>query len=557
MEHDGWPPKNGARGTPHPARARNTPDGRVTGRKTVRLRLQPIGAELRAAPGTPLRDLLFEQGVEFPCGGHGRCRGCKIRVLAGRVPVNAAQREHLSQHEIADGWRLACQCVAEDDLLIELRQWDAAILTNDTPFAFTPQEGLGVAVDVGTTTLVAQLLSLETGQVLAVRTALNPQARYGADLMSRVQFAVAERGQRHLEALIRRQIGTLIRQLLVAAEVRKQQRSPPGDKGGVRDSFLLPLRKVVLVGNTVMHHLFCGIDLEPLSRYPFEAVEGGLQTFSAKELGWSLAGDASVRFLPCLGSFVGSDLLAGVLATGIHESTSLVALVDLGTNGEIVLGNREELLCASTAAGPAFEGARISCGMRAATGAVWRVAARDGRMVCEVLGNTLPRGVCGSGLVDAVAAGLELGWIHPTGRLADGSDRLPLLEPVSLSQTDIRQLQLAKGAIAAGIRLLLRQRGNAPEELTRLYLAGAFGNYIDRTSARRIGLLPVPEERVQPAGNTALLGAKLALFFANDEDRVCTAVRRQVRHVSLSADPCFHEVYVEEMRFPDKSALTG
>ena len=184
---------------------------------THRIVLLPTRAELTAPHGTPLRDLLFEQGVEFPCGGHGRCRGCKVRVLEGAVAVNDAQRQQLSLEEITNGWRLACQGNLEGDLAIELRQWDAAILTDETAFAFTPKPGLGAAVDLGTTTLVAQLLDCETGRVLAVRTALNAQARYGADVMSRVQYAVAERGQAQLTKVIRRQIGKLIEQLLRAA----------------------------------------------------------------------------------------------------------------------------------------------------------------------------------------------------------------------------------------------------------------------------------------------------------------------------------------------------
>lgn len=504
-----------------------------------RIVLQPIGAAIEAAPGTPLRDLLFEQGVEFPCGGQGRCRGCKVRVLQGSSPLNAAQREHLSEQEIADGWRLACQSVVESDLVIELRQWDAAILANDTPFTFTPREGLGVAVDLGTTTLVAQLLDLETGHVLAVRTALNPQARYGGDVMSRVQFAVAEGGHAELTRIIRKQIGTLVHQLLEAARAATVRKRCEERR----------LRRVVLVGNTVMHHLFCGINLQPLSHYPFEPVQDGWQRCTARELGWALSSDLTIDFLPCLGGFVGSDILAGILATGLHESLELVGLVDLGTNGEIVLGNREAMLCASTAAGPAFEGARISTGMRAATGALWRVGVRDGEMQCEVLGNVPARGICGSGLVDAVAAGLELELIQPSGRLANGRETLPLVPPVLLTQTDIRQLQLAKGAIAAGIRILVQQRGVTAADVTRLYLAGAFGNYVDRASARRIGLLDFPPEKVQPAGNTALLGAKLALFSLDGDEGAYAPLRSKIEHVSLSADPAFQDIYVEEMSF--------
>jgi uncharacterized 2Fe-2S/4Fe-4S cluster protein (DUF4445 family) len=520
-----------------------------------RLLLQPIGAKLAAPVGTPLRDLLFEQGVEFPCGGHGRCRGCKVRVLEGDLPVNTASREHLSEREIAEGWRLACQSTLREDLVLELRQWDAAILANDTAFAFTPREGLGVAVDLGTTTLVAQLLDRETGHVLAVRSALNPQARYGADVMSRVQFAVAEgfSAARELENVIRKQIGTLVRQLLAAAEAKEGRESDGSARfercKGSRRSAPTPdrLQEIVLVGNTAMHHLFCGIDVDPLSRYPFEPVNDGMQSFRAGELGWRLEGDPIVRFLPCLGGFVGSDILAGILATGLHESPERVALVDLGTNGEIVVGDRDALLCTSTAAGPAFEGARISCGMRAATGAIWKVSAAADAMAVEVLGNAAPRGICGSGLVDAVAVGLDLGRIRSSGRLADGGETLSIAPPVCLTQTDIRQLQLAKGAIAAGLCLLLRQLGCAPEDLTRLYLAGAFGNYVDRRSARRIGLLPLPEERIQPCGNTALLGAKMALFSPEGIEAFCATVCDRVRHVPLGADPEFQEAYVEAM----------
>lgn len=497
-----------------------------------RIVLRPTGAELTAPKGTPLRDLLFEQGVEFPCGGNGRCRGCRVRVLAGSAPPNDAQRALLSDHEIADGWRLACQCRLEENLVIELRQWDASILMDDSQFVFTPQEGLGIAIDMGTTTLVAQLLDLTTGHVLGVKTALNPQARFGGDVMSRIQHALTPGGQAQLQEGIRREIGKLARQLLAASQT---------------DASLL--RRAIVVGNTAMHHLFCGVDVEPLSHYPFEPVDYGLKTFTGAELGWELGASTTVQFLPCLGGFVGSDVLAGMLATGIHTGEQLAGLVDLGTNGEIVLATRDRMMCASTAAGPAFEGARISSGMRASTGAIWKVTTLDHHMEVEVLGNAEPRGICGSGLVDAVAAGLDLGFIKPSGRLTTG-DTLMVSEPVALSQCDVRQLQLAKGAIAAGIRLLLNRWGDGAPELTTLHLAGAFGNYVNRTSARRIGLLAFPEDQVKPVGNTALLGAKIALFSPDAEDGAYSAIRARMEHVSLNEDPEFQDVYVDEMGFP-------
>jgi uncharacterized 2Fe-2S/4Fe-4S cluster protein (DUF4445 family) len=492
-----------------------------------------VQAELTAPEGTALRDLLFAQGVEFPCGGQGRCRGCRIRVREGIAEINAAQRERLSAEELANGWRLACQCSLQDNLVIELRQWDAAILADDTPFAFQPRSGFGVAVDLGTTTLVAQLLDLSAGRVLAVRTALNSQARFGADVMSRVRFAVAEGGHKQLQEMIRLQIGSLIAQLVSAAQV-------PAMK----------IHDVVLVGNTVMHHLFCGLDVEPLSRSPFERGQLGLQTFTAGELGWKLDGNPRVRFLPCLGGFVGSDILAGILATNLAEREDLNALVDLGTNGEIVIGNCQRLLCASTAAGPAFEGARISMGMRASTGAISEVTVEGREIRCYVLGNVPPQGLCGSGLVDAVAAGIELGRVQASGRFSEGAGAWELSPPVALTQADIRELQLAKGAIAAGIRMLLERRGASTADLSKLYLAGAFGNYINRASAQRIGLINLPSEKVEAAGNTALRGAKLALFSLDREDGSYARLRSKIEHVALNTAPGFQETFVEELAFP-------
>ena len=498
----------------------------------VHIELLPLGKVLEVERGTLLQDVLFAHGVEFPCGGRGRCKGCKIKVLAGSLPISGEDRQKLTQEELSEGWRLACRGRAETDLRVELAQWEAAILTDDSVFAFTPQEGLGIAVDLGTTTLVAQLVDLQTGHVLAVRAALNAQAKHGADIMSRVEFAVAGHGQPTLEKLVREQIGQLARELLTAAGCAGRE-----------------VTSVVVVGNTVMHHLFCGINLEPLSHFPFEPVSPGLQVFPATALGWELAGDPAVHFLPCLGSFVGSDILAGLLATRLHEGDQLAALIDLGTNGEIVVGNRERMLCASTAAGPAFEGARISMGMRAATGAISEVRAEDGKLHCHVLGNVAPRGICGSGLVDAVAASLELGWIKPSGRLADGESLL-LAEPVSLNQWDVRELQLAKGAIAAGLRILLEQWGATKDDLAQIYLAGAFGNYINQASARRIGLLDFPADKVKPSGNTALLGAKLALFSLKEHHGAYPEILGKVRHVSLNEAEGFQDTFVEEMGFP-------
>ncbi len=499
----------------------------------IRIELHPLGRTIDADRGAPLSDVLFNYGVEFPCGGKGLCRGCRVRVLSGNLPVTPEQEQVLSKDELSAGWRLACLLRADEDLALELAQWDVSILSDDTVFTFTPCEGLGVAIDLGTTTLVAQLIDRETGQVRGVETALNPQAKYGADLMSRVQYAVSENGRDRLTELIRDEIGRLIVRLRSGSD---------GDA---------PLSNITLVGNTVMHHLFSGIDPEPMANYPFEPEQKDWGRFRASELGWTLKDDPSVNFLPCLGGFVGSDILAGIVATRLHENEKLTALVDLGTNGEIVIGNREGILCASTAAGPAFEGGRISRGMRASTGAISSVQALGGEFSCQTIGHVAPRGICGSGLVDAVAVGLELGLIESSGRLAHGKESLPLCESISLSQNDIRQLQLAKGAIAAGMRILLERLDASYSDLDRICLAGAFGNYINLDSANRIGLFGPTFDCVVPAGNTAMLGAKMALFDSEFGDNLWESVCSMVGHVTLSADRRFQDVYVNEMGFPD------
>jgi uncharacterized 2Fe-2S/4Fe-4S cluster protein (DUF4445 family) len=301
---------------------------------------------------------------------------------------------------------------------------------------------------------------------------------------------------------------------------------------------------VVLVGNTVMHHLFGGVDVEPLSRAPFAPKNDGERHFTPEELHWALPPACRIRFLPCLGGFVGSDILAGIVAVSLADSERLRALIDLGTNGEIALGNRDRILCASTAAGPAFEAASIRMGMRAATGAISHVFLRDGSLECQVIGGAPARGICGSGVVDAVAAGLDMGVIRPGGGFAAGIREFPIHGPVSLTQADIRELQLAKAAIASGMRLLLQHWGAGHDDLEVVHLAGAFGNYIRFESAVRIGLLEIAPCKIAAAGNTALRGAKKLLLSPGLHPAI------QVEHIPLAFAPRFQELFVRCLSFP-------
>jgi uncharacterized 2Fe-2S/4Fe-4S cluster protein (DUF4445 family) len=488
----------------------------------VRIELVPLGAVLEVDRGTALENVLMTRGMEFPCGGLGTCGGCRVQVLEGRIDATPEDEAALSREELSDGWRLGCRVRAVSPLKLKVEQWTMPVLTDDTQLAKTRRTGLVVAIDLGTTTVVAQLLDLSTGKLLGLRTGLNPQTVQGADVMSRVRFAV---DSIELTTLIRDFLGSMVHDV----------------SGGREDEIV----EIVLVGNTVMHHLFCGLDVEPLTHVPFASPNLGEQRFIATDLGWKLPSSTVIRFLPCIGGFVGSDILAGIIAVGLHTGSDLRALIDLGTNGEISLGNRERILCASTAAGSAFEAGSIKMGMRAATGAISRVFLNHNGMECTVVGDVEPRGICGSGLVDAVAAGLDSALIGCSGRVTNGQKEFPLAGTVKLWQADIRELQLAKAAIASGMRILLDRWGASIEDVKEVYLSGAFGNYVRAESAVRIGLLETNVDRLVPSGNTALRGAKM-LIGAED-----FPVLNLIEHVGLAADPNFQDRFVACMAFPE------
>ncbi len=499
--------------------------------ETAKLRIVPGNIELDVEIGTPLKDVLYEYGVEFPCGACGICRGCRVKVMQGTWEIGETDHNSLDDHELQAGYRLSCQGIIQNDITLHLEQWQTPILSDEEQLSYTPREGYGIAVDVGTTTLVAQLVDRQTGSVLATQSAMNPQARYGADLISRVHYAVNQDGMQQLTQLIRKAVESLTANLL--------QQIPS-------DSLVYP---IVLVGNTVMHHFFCGIPPDFLAKYPFESSGIGMRRFTPEDLEWPFDLIEEIVFLPCVGGFIGSDLLAGVLATEMFQTEKWTALVDLGTNGEILVGNKDQIAAVSTAAGPAFEGGSISIGMRADRGAIYKVTLHQGELECEVLGHTTARGICGSGLVDAVAAGLNLHKIDWNGRINLPGKQFPLCDGLSLKQRDIRQLQLAKAAQAVGMEIVLETLGITKDEVQAVYLAGAFGNYITVDSAKRIGLVDFPFERLIPVGNTALRGAKMALYL---EDDWIDSILEKTKHYSLSGHPDFQDRYVAHMNFPQE-----
>jgi uncharacterized 2Fe-2S/4Fe-4S cluster protein (DUF4445 family) len=491
--------------------------------KKVTVSLQPLGKYFEVIEGTPMIDVLHEYGVEFPCAGKGTCGRCRIKLLYGKIDVDSEHQQKLENLNLADDWRLACFCKADSDVTIEVFQFEEIILADESSFSFNPQQGYGIAIDVGTTTLVVQLLNLYKGHVIDVSTALNPQLKHGSDLISRIQNCLEGR-QEEMQKLIHLKLGEMI--------------------NGILDRHQVNICKVVLVGNTVMHHIFSGLNMHPLSFYPFEPHDLGVQIFSPVELGWKLPEQVDIRFLPAIGSFVGSDILAGIAATKMAERKELTILLDLGTNGEIVLGNSEKIICASTAAGPAFEGAKINQGMRAVSGAISSVWDSGGQLHYHVIGNVPARGICGSGLIDAMAVFMEQGKIGMFGEINSGEDTISLGSDVCLTQQDIREFQLAKAAIAAGLQILLNMFDITFAEVENIYIAGGFGNFLNLQNVIKTGLIETSGEKIIKMGNTALIGAKIFLF--NDET-VIQNILRKTKHINLEADPLFQDIFIEKL----------
>ncbi len=487
------------------------------------IKLVPLGKSVSVNPGTPLIDVLHEFGVEFPCGGKGTCGSCKVKLLKGELRVDSVQLQKLKKLKLGENWRLACYCIAETDITLEISQFENIILADSSTFEFKSQSGFGIAVDLGTTTIVAQLVNLENGHILDSVSDINPQARFGGDLISRIQSCLDGNFER-LQNLVRNRTDELIQSML--------QKNP------------VQIKKVVIVGNTVMHHIFSGLPVNSLSFYPFHSPNLGIQHFLPEQLNWNLPERSQIQFYPSIGSFVGSDILAGIAATKMAENIKYSVLIDLGTNGEIVVGNRDKIVCASTAAGPAFEGAKISQGMRATTGAISSVDFENGELKTHVIGNVPARGICGSGLIDVMAILLNLEQIGMFGEINSGEESVKISGKVNITQQDIREFQLAKAAIAAGIQILLNQLDISYTEIEHVYIAGGFGNFLNIQNVIRTGLIECGEDKIVKLGNTALIGAKMFLF---ENDEFIQKILEKTTHINLESDLGFQDIYIEKM----------
>ncbi len=533
----------------------------------------PIGATLLEALGG------LETTFYAPCAGRGTCGKCRVIASGDLAPPTAAERAHLTQEELASGVRLACQARLQGDAIVSpaatgagagastsagaVAAWGLQRAPLGEPLVQTGVDDVGpaaagrdggerrvcgVAVDIGTTTIVAYLADLGSRAMMGAASAPNPQARHGADVVSRLSFAATGAG---LETLRKEVVGAV--DGLIARLIRES---------GTRADRVLAL---VVVGNTVMHHLFLGISPATLGTYPFTPATREHLELAAREAGLlSLNDQARLIMLPVIAGFVGSDALAVALACGMREDAAPTLAVDIGTNGEILLAGRGRILACSAAAGPALEGAGISCGMIAGPGAIDHVSVVDGPagadLALHVIGAGPAAGICGSGLVSLVAALRRAGVLEASGRFASarsaplaqrlvaGSDGVRFIvatEPqIALTQRDARQLQLAKAAIRAGADILMRELGVTPDDLESIILAGAFGTYLDPEAAIDIGLLPRSDRaRVVSVGNAAGEGAVLAL---TSKAAYLEALRLagRVEHIDLGSHEGFQDAFV-------------
>ena len=495
--------------------------------------------ETTGVPGEMLMARVSATGVfiDAPCGGNGRCGKCLVRLSPDGEKV------------------LACQTPVDGDIDVyipgesEMDIADSGVIADRTPAGTLPRNmKLGVAIDIGTTTVVAHLTDLATGKRIATASGANAQRSYGADVISRIQYC-ADNGHDTLTRLIREQISSLINRTCAISGQR------------ARD-----IGYVSIAANTIMEHLAAGFSPIGMGVAPFLPVTLFGGDFPAWE-GLAASKSANVYYAPAISSYVGGDITAGMLAAGLEEAGGPVIYLDIGTNGEIVLKYDDTYYCCAAAAGPAFEGAEITMGMAAVSGAINHVRWDDGLEI-SVIGNGMPCGACGSGLLDALALLIQNGAVDETGRLLDATGidgeiarHIDKIEGnnvfwltrdgggVYISAPDVRKLQLAKSAIAAGIQTLLSHVGITEKHVKSFVLAGGFGSFMDQYSAARIGMFPTCFLPItQTLGNTAGEGAALALRSESAREKL-ENIRKRCVYIELSTNPVFRDQFIEQMMF--------
>ncbi len=528
--------------------------------KHFKVNFKPDDKQVSIHQGATIAEAAGQAGITLNgvCGGKGICRKCQVCLEPDNRKV------------------LACQYRVENDLTVmippESRLFEQRILAEgrESGPAIIPDihqdysqvsSGaiLGVAVDLGTTTIVAKLIDMTTGKRLATEASLNPQTRFGDDVVSRIAYAENEDKTAELHSAVVDCLNELIEKLCRSNNCDAEQ-----------------IFEVCIVGNTTMNHIFLELPTAQLGQAPYRAFSLDAHDLPPAGPTLNMNHAGNIHTVENVAGFVGSDTVAVALATDIGSSDRMTLIIDVGTNGELVMGTKDKLYAASCAAGPAFEGARISQGSGAIAGAIETVVVNEDDIGLDVIGGAAPRSICGSGLIDAVAVLLELGVIERTGRFVEKtklSEKLsPAISPrivehngqpafrltpqrsangrpVLLTQKDIRETQLAKAAIRAGIRLLQKKIGLADSEIAQVLLAGAFGNYIRTDSAQRIGLLPpVEPEKINFVGNAASAGARMILI-SRDCREQAGKLARKIEYVEIAHQPDFHDVFADSLLF--------
>ena len=477
----------------------------------------PDNITIDTESGTTVLQALIAAGLhpDAPCGGKGTCGKCTVETDGKTV--------------------LACQTKVQDKMTVVLPQRENTTILTDSLTAAVHPDGLHdyvAAFDIGTTTVVGFLMNGKTGALLATASAMNPQTRYGADVIARIEAVLAGSGQA-LQQCILATLSQLLQELSAQCGISADQ-----------------ITLGSIVGNTAMHHLLLGIDPKPLVTPPYmPAVRKALEIPAAPLL--PIHPDGILRILPNIAGFVGADTVACMTAVDFGSLEELTLMIDIGTNGEMVLGNRDRRIACSTAAGPAFEGAKISMGMRGSPGAIDHIWIEDSILRHPTIGEIDARGICGSGLLDLVACLLELEILDESGYLEGKQYTIPGTA-VTLTQKDIREVQLAKAAIRAGIALLCRHLGVRPENIRSVLLAGAFGNYMDPRSACRIGMIPpILLDRIRPIGNAAGAGAKHCAV-SRDAWKYSKILAERTEFLELASKPEFQDCFVDALEFSEE-----
>jgi len=490
--------------------------------------------------------------INAVCGGNGKCRKCRIRVLEGKINISEEDRKSFSEEELSMGMRLACCARPSENCTIEICQEDESDFhvvgiksgeVNENGRMTGDLHQCGIAIDIGTTTLALSLLDLERGRVLDTYTTMNHQRKFGADVITRMQAACSGQ-ETMLQESIRKDLKTGISDLLKKNKLTSEK-----------------LKKIAVAGNTTMLHLLMGYSCEGLGIYPFTPVTLKLEKRKFSEVFGTteIPDETEVFLLPGNSTYVGADIMSGLYSCGFHKNEKICVLIDLGTNGEMAVGNKDKIMVTSTAAGPAFEGGNIEWGVGSIAGAVCGVQIENNQALITTIEDKPPAGICGTGVIETMAELVRNNLVDETGVLEEEyfENGFPIAQnaegkTIVFTQKDVREIQLAKSAVRAGLETLLLRYGVTKEQIDQVYLAGGFGYYLKIDKAVQIGMLPAElEQKTIAVGNTSLSGAVQFLLHEEEAKSILTELAEKGEEIQLSSDRNFNDLYMDNMMFGD------